>query len=235
MVNVGDGTSPSYPNATMISRASVVLPAPNPPDNATTSPGRSRTAIRAPKAAIAGRSGSSTFICRRSWQVNRHGSTGALLRSHVEPTTVRLDQLAGERQAEAASATVRPAVGPDAVAIERSSQLARLHAATVVRNDDPSPLLAPRQRHENAALARRRVDRVVEDVADRPTELARVGHDLARSTIAAQVERQTLRFDRLFTLAHDLRDQRQQLDLLGRDRQQPCLALGQVEDAFDLR
>ncbi len=139
MVKVGDGTSPAWPSAARIARASVVLPAPRPPDSATTSPGRSLAAMRAPNASHRGKIRARSM---RHGSDDRGGGARALLGLHVEPPAMRLDQLAGERQAQAAASSPSLAVGADAIAVERARQFARLHARAVVRNDDPRALLA---------------------------------------------------------------------------------------------
>src|SRR5690554_8521 len=263
IVKVGEGTSPSCPNAARMARASVVLPAPRPPDSATTSPGCTIVASRWPKASIARRSGKSTItdalrwlsLRRRaapqrrhgsrgstrtvrdptSWQRNGDGCSGALLRLDVEPPSMRFDQLPGEWQAKPAAPGLGPAVRANPVAVERAGHLARFHAAAVVADHDPRTLLAARECNQNSSIGRRGGDRIVDHVADRPAELARVCHDFPRRSIAAQVECQSFGLYGFFAFADDLRHQRQQLDLLGCDRQQPGFTLRQVEHTFDLR
>src|SRR5215217_3006702 len=136
---VGLATSPSKPRPRRMPRANVVFPAPRSPLSAIMSPGWSSAPILTPNASV---SSADLSVINGSpsapRQADDHGGPLPHFRMKLDRAAMRLDELAGERQAEADRGLAVHAFGLAAVeAIEDARLVGGRNAAAIVRDDDP--------------------------------------------------------------------------------------------------
>ena len=147
------------------------------------------------------------------------------------------DQLPGERDAEpgaafgsALAARLHPAL--------RQRQLLSAHAAAIISDanfDIPPGVRIARAAdldHDPPAI-RGAGNGIVEQIAHRPAELARIGRDHP-APAALQVKAEACRDDRRFALAHQRGEEVEHVQPFLADRQQPSFGLRQIEHVLDL-
>ncbi len=134
------------PAPNRIARASVVLPAPSVPLSATTSPGRSAAAICRGETGSRGQVGQFDHLQSTPARLGHGRSTIAVVPAPSSDiisqlAAMRLDQLAGQRQAKAMAAVQFFPVDRQFNPVKRPGQRRRVHPGAIVRDDNTRPVL----------------------------------------------------------------------------------------------
>jgi len=113
-------------------------------------------------------------IRSRECKADRHTVAGYAIALGPDAPAVRLDDVSGDRQAQAGSTTGARTVSPEET-LENARQVVARDTGTVVGHFDHDVAAEPTRAHPNVSLRRRELDRIVQQIAQRPSDEFSIG------------------------------------------------------------